>query len=46
MIPKRILGKTGEMLSIIGISGIVVMNLEQKEANSIVAEAIERGVNY
>lgn len=46
MIPKRILGKTGEMLSIIGISGIVVMNLEQKEANLIVAEAIERGVNY
>lgn len=46
MIPKRILGKTGEMLSIIGIGGIVVMNLEQKEANSIVAEAIERGVNY
>ncbi|HHV63213.1 MAG TPA: aldo/keto reductase [Firmicutes bacterium] len=43
---RRILGKTGERVSIIGFGGIVVMNLEQGEANSIVAEAIDRGVNY
>ncbi len=43
---KRILGKTKEKLSILGMGGIVVMNLEQSRANSIVAEAIDRGVNY
>ncbi|MCL4407330.1 MAG: aldo/keto reductase [Thermotogae bacterium] len=43
---KRILGKTKEKLSILGTGGIVVMNLEQDKANSIVADAIDRGVNY
>ncbi len=43
---KRILGKTGEKLSILGMGGIVVMNMEQRKANSVVADAIERGINY
>ncbi len=43
---KRILGKTNEMLSILGVGGVTVMYLEQKVANSIVAEAIEHGINY
>ncbi|NPV52990.1 MAG: aldo/keto reductase [Firmicutes bacterium] len=43
---RRMLGRTGEEVSIIGFGGIVVMNLEQGEANSIVAEAIDRGINY
>ncbi len=33
-------------LSIIGFGGIVVVGLEQSEANRIVAESVERGVNY
>ncbi len=33
-------------LSVIGFGGIVVVGHEQQEANNIVAEAIERGVNY
>jgi len=45
-IPKRKLGKTGEELSIIGFGGIVVTNTEQSWANSIVAEAFDRGINY
>lgn len=45
-IPKRKLGKTGVDLSIIGLGGIVVMNVEQPHANSIVAEAVDRGINY
>ena len=45
-IPKRPLGKTGEQLSIIGLGGIVVMNAEPKHAASVVAECIERGINY
>jgi aryl-alcohol dehydrogenase-like predicted oxidoreductase len=45
-IARRRLGKTGEELSIIGFGGIVVMNEEQPEARNIVAEAVDRGVNY
>ena len=33
-------------LSIIGFGGIVVVGLEQKDANQMVVESIERGVNY
>ncbi|MDO8682148.1 MAG: aldo/keto reductase [Armatimonadota bacterium] len=42
----RLLGRTGERLSIVGMGGIVVKGLPQSEADMIVAEAIERGVNY
>jgi aryl-alcohol dehydrogenase-like predicted oxidoreductase len=46
MMRKRVLGKTGEQLSIIGFGGIVVCGTEQSEANIIVREAIDRGINY
>jgi len=45
-IARRTLGKTGEQLSIIGFGGIVVMNEETGEAANIVAEAVDRGINY
>ena len=45
-IPKRKYGKTDIMLSIIGFGGIVVLKHEQDKANRIVAEALEKGVNY
>lgn len=45
-LPQRDYGKTGIKLSIIGFGGIVVMDAEQNHANHVVAEAIERGVNY
>jgi aryl-alcohol dehydrogenase-like predicted oxidoreductase len=43
---RRPLGSTGAELSIIGFGGIVVMNVEPSEAASLVAEAVDRGVNY
>ena len=43
---KRVLGKTGERLSIIGFGGIVVSGVDQSEANELVREAIDRGINY
>lgn len=43
---RRALGATGEHLSIIGMGGIVVSRLPQPEADAIVAEAVDRGVNY
>ena len=45
-IEKRAFGKTGEQLSIIGFGGIVVCDTEQPEANEIVAEAVDTGINY
>lgn len=45
-IARRTLGKTGEKLSIIGFGGIVVMNEETGAAKNIVAEAVDRGINY
>lgn len=45
-IAKRTLGKTGERLSIIGFGGIVVMDEQPNAAANIVAEAVDRGINY
>ena len=44
--PKRLLGRTGRELSVIGFGGIVVMNAKPDHAAKVVAESIERGVNY
>jgi aryl-alcohol dehydrogenase-like predicted oxidoreductase len=44
---KRVLGKTGQSLSVIGFGGIVVMNTSTQEASTFVSRAInEEGVNY
>ena len=45
-IEKRKLGKTGEMLSVIGFGGIVVMDVTSEEASASVKTAIDAGVNY
>jgi aryl-alcohol dehydrogenase-like predicted oxidoreductase len=43
---RRVLGKTGEKLSVIGFGGIVVMNTTPEQAAARVRQAIEAGVNY
>ena len=45
-IARRTLGRTGEELSILGFGGIVVMNESAPDASNIVAEAVDRGINY
>ena len=45
-LPQRAYGDTGQRLSIIGFGGLVVSGVEQEQASRIVAEAIEKGVNY
>jgi aryl-alcohol dehydrogenase-like predicted oxidoreductase len=45
-VPRRALGKTGEQLSVIGIGAIALMGGSQAEADRLVAEAIDAGVNY
>src|ERR1035437_6482265 len=43
---KRSLGKTGEMLSILGFGGILVKDATPEDASSVVKLAIDTGVNY
>lgn len=45
-IEKRVLGKTGEKLSMIGFGGIVVMDATTAQAAARVREAIDFGINY
>lgn len=45
-IPKRVLGKTGEKLSVIGFGGIMLNDNPQDFANELVAKAYNLGVNY
>lgn len=43
---RRSLGRTGENLSILGFGGIMLNNMEQPEANNLVSQAFDAGVNY
>jgi aryl-alcohol dehydrogenase-like predicted oxidoreductase len=43
---RRKLGRTNEMLSVVGFGAIVVMNEEPAYASRVVAQAIDRGINY
>ena len=45
-IEKRSLGKTGEMLSMIGFGGIMVRDLTPEASSAAVKLAIDAGVNY
>ncbi|HUX59458.1 MAG TPA: aldo/keto reductase [Bacteroidales bacterium] len=45
-IEKRSLGRTGEMLSVIGFGGIVVKDATPNEASEVVKLAIDAGINY
>ena len=44
--PKRVLGRTGEKLSMLGFGGVLVMDEEQTVANDMVAKAFDHGINY
>ncbi len=43
---KRILGRTGAKLSVIGFGGLLLAGVSPSEADEYVAEAIGRGINY
>ncbi|MDP8244658.1 MAG: aldo/keto reductase [Candidatus Hinthialibacter antarcticus] len=45
-VPYRMLGRTGEKVSIIGYSSLALIHGEQDACNQSVQSAIERGVNY
>ena len=46
VLPRREYGKTGERLSVIGLGGLTISKAEHKHARKVIAQAIEKGVNY
>lgn len=44
--PKRVLGKTGQRVSVIGMGGMVVTNAEPDHAGKVITESVEKGINY
>ena len=45
-LPRRAYGKAGDRLSVVGLGGVALMGMEQAAASRLVAQAVERGVNY
>lgn len=43
---KRILGKTGLQVSVIGFGGIPIRKLSMREAKNLLAEAVGAGINF
>jgi aryl-alcohol dehydrogenase-like predicted oxidoreductase len=43
---RRLLGRTGAELSIVGFGGVALVKTTQSEADAMVGEVIDQGVNY
>lgn len=44
--PRRVLGRTGEKLSIVGFPGLALTKCDQEKGTAALHDAFERGVNY
>jgi|YelNatPaOPRAMG01_1025707.scaffolds.fasta_scaffold00010_52 aryl-alcohol dehydrogenase-like predicted oxidoreductase len=45
-LPKRTLGRTGQQLSIVGLGGVVLDQMDPQEARQLVSEVLDLGLNY
>jgi predicted aldo/keto reductase-like oxidoreductase len=45
-LPRRVLGRTGRRLSVVGFPGLALVHYDQPRCNQAVRDALERGVNY
>ncbi len=45
-VPRRVLGRTGREVSVVGFPGLALTHHEQKEATAGLHKAFERGINY
>jgi predicted aldo/keto reductase-like oxidoreductase len=45
-LPRRVLGRTGEKVSIVGFPGLALSHYEQQRCNAGLRDAFERGINY
>ena len=44
--PRRVLGRTGASVSVVGFPALLCRNHEQSEVDAGIRRAMERGVNY
>jgi aryl-alcohol dehydrogenase-like predicted oxidoreductase len=44
--PRRVLGRTGQKLSVVGFPGLALINYDQEKGTAALHDAFERGVNY
>jgi predicted aldo/keto reductase-like oxidoreductase len=45
-LPRRVLGRTGEKLSVVGFPGLCLIHYEQPKCTAGLHQAFDRGVNY
>ncbi|MBW7992564.1 MAG: aldo/keto reductase [Planctomycetes bacterium] len=45
-LPRRVLGRTGEKVSVVGFPGLALTHYDQDRCNAGLLDAFERGVNY
>ena len=45
-LPRRVLGRTGEKVSVVGFPGLALIHYDQNRCNEGIADAFKRGVNY
>lgn len=45
-LPRRVLGRTGREISLIGFPGLALSRLSQEESNTAARKAFDRGCNY
>jgi aryl-alcohol dehydrogenase-like predicted oxidoreductase len=45
-LPRRVLGRTGQKLSVVGFPGLALIHYEQEKCTAGLRSALERGVNY
>jgi len=45
-LPRRLLGRTGEKISVVGFPGLALAHYEQDECNEGIRKAFEKGLNY
>jgi len=45
-LPYRVLGRTGQKVSVVGFPGLALIHYDQDRCNSALRDAFDRGVNY
>ena len=45
-LPRRVLGRTGEKISVVGFPGLALSHYKQEECNEGIVKAFEKGINY
>ena len=45
-LPRRVLGRTGQRLSVVGFPGLALIHYKQEQCDRAIRDALDRGLNY